>query len=78
MIVKTEFHTYFVQTAVLYTLFSVTTNVATVSTLTVKFQWFRKDTDRYISIVNPDIVVFRSSGRTTVSCNSSPSPKPQN
>jgi len=52
MIVKMEFHTYFVQTAVLYPLFSVTTNVASVSTLTVKCQWFGMDTDQYISVGN--------------------------
>ena len=47
MIVKTEFHNSFVQTAVLYPLFSVTTNVTNVSTLNVKCQRFGMDTDRY-------------------------------
>ena len=76
MIVKTEFHTSFEQTAVLYTLFSVTTNVATLSTLNVKCQRFGMDTDLYIyiyihtSVGNPDLVVFRSSGKPRVPSNS--------
>jgi len=59
MIVKTEFHTSFVQTAVLYPSFSVTTNVATISTLNVNCQRFGMDTDQYISVGDPDLVVFR-------------------
>jgi len=59
MIVKTEFHTSFIQTAVLHPLFSVTTNLATVSTLHVKCQQFGMDVDRYITVGNPDLLVVR-------------------
>jgi hypothetical protein len=76
MIVKTQFHTSFGQNAVLCPLFSVTTNVAIVSILDVKCQRFGMDTDRYISVGNTDLVVFRSSGRPTVSSSSPPPPKP--
>ena len=75
MIVKTEFHTSFVQTAVLYSLFSVTINVATVLTLNVKCQRFGMYKDQYISVGNPALVVFRSSGSPTVPSNSPPSPQ---
>lgn len=78
MIVKTEFHNSSVQTAVLYPLFSATTNVANVSTLNVKCQRFGMDTDRYISVRNCNLVLFRSSGTPTVPSNSPPSPKPHN
>ena len=57
MIVKAQFHTSFVQTAVLNPFSSVTTNVATVSTLNVKCQQFAINTDPYISVGNPDLVV---------------------
>ena len=70
MILKTEFHTSFEQTAVLHTLCSVTTNVATVSTLNVKYQRFVMDTSIYISVGNPDLVVFRSSSKPRVPSNS--------
>jgi hypothetical protein len=48
MIVKAEFHTSFVQIPVLYPFSSVTTNVATESTLNVKCQRFGINTDRYL------------------------------
>jgi hypothetical protein len=57
MIVKAEFHSSFVQNAVLNPLSSATTNVAKVSTLNVKCQQFRMKTDPYILFGNPDIVV---------------------
>jgi hypothetical protein len=72
MIVKAEIHTYFVQTAVLYSFSSVTTNVANVSTLNVKGQQFGMNTDPYISVGNPDFVVVISSGRPIVPSDSPP------
>ena len=42
-----------------------------------ELSWFGMDTDQYISVGKPDLVVVRSSGRSTVFSNSLPPPSPQ-
>jgi hypothetical protein len=78
MNVKAEFHTNFVQTAVLYSFSSVTTNVNTVSTLNVKGHLFGLNTDPYISVAIPDIVVVISNCSPRVPSDSTPPHKSHN